>query len=960
MSENKVQKLSKVAKEFNVSIGTIVDFLKGKDIAIENSPMAKVPDEVYSVLLKEYQSEKAAKEEAEKVSNSTKAKKESISLDLDAKKPETKKEEEEIIIKNVQPVEVAAPKEKAVVKEVKKEEEPKKEEVADEVIKAKTESDVKVKVVSKIDLDALNTKTKPDKKTKAEKDEEKKTTAKGKTKASKEKEEVIETPVVVEPPVVEKTPVVEQPTTPEPPKVDFYETKVEKLEGPKIMGRIELPVKEERKKPVASSSAANSNDKKKRKRIKKSFGGTTIGDALQPKTGAGTGVPLSQESKEKKYGDRPLGTGAYNKNRSTSGNARGPKVELTPEQIQAQIKETLARLSGAGKSKASKHRKSKRDMVSDRIQEAADQTEADKKIIKVTEFVSANQLAQMMNVQVNEIISTCMSLGMFVSINQRLDAETIAIVAEEFGYQLEFVSVEVQEAIKEEEDTEDQLVSRSPIVTVMGHVDHGKTSLLDYIRKANVIAGEAGGITQHIGAYNVTLENEKTITFLDTPGHEAFTAMRARGAQVTDIAIIVVAADDSVMPQTIEAINHAQAAGVPIVIAINKIDKPGANPDKIREALSQMNILVEEWGGKYQCQEISAKQGLNIDALLDKVLLEAEMLNLKANPDKNATGTVIESELDKGRGYVSTILVEAGTLHVGDTVLAGCFSGKVKALNNERGQVVKDAGPAMPVILLGLSGAPQAGDKFHVMSDEREAREIAAKRLQLQREQGIRTQKHITLDEIGRRLAIGDFKELNVIVKGDVDGSVEALADSLQKLSTEKVQVKIIHKSVGAISESDVLLASASNAIIIGFQVRPSGSARKLAEVEQIDIRLYSIIYKAIDEIKAAMEGMLAPEFEEKIVCNIEVRDVFNITKVGTIAGCFVLDGKVTRNTKVRVVRDGIVVHDGSLGSLKRFKDDVKEVNRGFECGLNIDGFNDIKVNDIIEGYEMVEIKAKL
>ncbi|MBL7884478.1 MAG: translation initiation factor IF-2, partial [Bacteroidia bacterium] len=597
---------------------------------------------------------------------------------------------------------------------------------------------------------------------------------------------------------------------------------------------------------------------------------------------------------------------------------------------------------------------------SERLQEEAELQEAEKKIIKVTEFVSANQLAQMMNISVNEIISTCMSLGMFVSINQRLDAETIAIVAEEFGYKLEFVSVEVQEAIKEEEDQPEDLKDRSPIVTVMGHVDHGKTSLLDYIRKANVIAGEAGGITQHIGAYNVKLENGKTITFLDTPGHEAFTAMRARGAKVTDIAIIVIAADDSVMPQTIEAINHAQAASVPIVFAINKVDKPGANPDKIREALANMNILVEEWGGKYQCQEISAKMGKNIDVLLDKVLLEAEMLELKANPNKNASGTVIESELDKGRGYVSTILVETGTLNVGDIVLAGCFSGKVKALHNERGQVVKEAGPAMPVILLGLSGAPQAGDKFHVMSDEREAREIAAKRLQLQREQGIRTQKHITLDEIGRRLAIGDFKELNVIVKGDVDGSVEALADSLQKLSTDKVQVKIVHKAVGAISESDVLLASASNAIIIGFQVRPSASARKIAETEQIDIRLYSIIYKAIEEIKAAMEGMLAPEFEEKVVCNIEIREVFNITKVGTIAGCYVLDGKVTRNTKVRIIRDGIVVHDGSLGSLKRFKDDVKEVNKGFECGLNIDGFNDIKVGDIIEGYEMVEIKAKL
>jgi translation initiation factor IF-2 len=957
MTDNKVQRLSKVAKELNVSIGTITDFLKSKGHQIENNPMAKISEDIYGLLLNEYQSEKAAKEEAKQITSSTKAKKESISLDPEAKKPEVKKEEEEIIIKNVQPVATPTPKpkEKEKEKEIPKPEkkEPPVEKKEEEVIKAKADSDVKVKVVSKIDLDSLNTKTKPDKKTKAAKEEEKVAKAAPKTKG-KAKKESVEEIKEVEP--VKEIPV--EPTAPEPPKVDFYETKVEKLEGPKIMGKIDLPVKDERKKPVASSSAQNAADnKKKRKRIKKSFGGTTIGDTLQPKPATGTPVSGSEKDRAAKYEGRALGTGGY-KGKTT--NARTPKAELTPEQIQAQIKETLARLSGAGKSKASKHRKSKRDMVNERIQEAADQQEAEKKVIKVTEFVSANQLAQMMSVPVNEIISTCMSLGMFVSINQRLDAETIAIVAEEFGYQLEFVSVEVQEAIKEEEDTADQLMPRSPIVTVMGHVDHGKTSLLDYIRKANVIAGEAGGITQHIGAYNVTLENEKTITFLDTPGHEAFTAMRARGAQVTDIAIIVVAADDSVMPQTIEAINHAQAAGVPIVIAINKMDKPGANPDKIREALSQMNILVEEWGGKVQCQEISAKKGTNIDELLDKVLLEAELLELKANPNKNATGTVIESELDKGKGYVSTILVEAGTLHVGDIVLAGCFSGKVKALNNERGQVVKEAGPAMPVILLGLSGAPQAGDKFHVMSDEREAREIAAKRLQLQREQGIRTQKHITLDEIGRRLAIGDFKELNVIVKGDVDGSVEALADSLQKLSTEKVQVKIIHKSVGAISESDVLLASASNAIIIGFQVRPSVSARRLAETEQIDIRLYSIIYNAINEIKAAMEGMLAPEFEEKTVCNIEIREVFNITKVGTIAGCFVLDGKVTRNTKVRIVRDGIVVHDGKLGSLKRFKDDVKEVNKGFECGLNIEGFNDIKVGDIIEGYELVEIKAKL
>jgi translation initiation factor IF-2 len=985
MSENTGQRLSKVAKELNVSISTITEFLKSKGHPMENNPMAKLSNDLYSLLSKEYQSEKAAKEEAKQVTASsssvTRAKRENISLDEESKKVEPKKvEEEDILIKNVQnipaptlapaPVVVATP-----VPETVKEIPVEPEVVSPKVEAAKegedeVKSNVKFTIVSKIDLESLNSKTKPAKKSKAEKEEEsvaKTKTTKSKTKKVEVEPVVEEVVVVVPPPVVEVAPPIVEVVVPpvvEANKVDFYETKVDKLEGPKIMGRIELPVKDDRKKPIASSSAATSSNinKKKRKRIKKGFGGATLGDTWAPGTPGAPGTATAPG------GARPAGTPNTGSgvgrprfdNTPRNKYAKPLKVELTPDQIQAQIKETLARLSGTGKSKASKHRKSKRDLISERIQDAADQEEAEKKVIKVTEFVSASQLAQMMDVQVNEIISTCMSLGLFVSINQRLDAETLAIVAEEFGYQLEFVSVEVQEAIKEDEDKPEDLLPRSPIVTVMGHVDHGKTSLLDYIRKANVIAGEAGGITQHIGAYNVKLDNGKTITFLDTPGHEAFTAMRARGAQITDIAIIVVAADDGVMPQTIEAINHAQAAGVPIVIAINKIDKPGANADKIREGLSQLNILVEEWGGKIQCQEISAKKGENIDSLLEKVLLEAEMLDLKANPNKNAQGTVIESELDKGRGYVSTILVESGTLHVGDIVLAGCFSGKVKALHNERGMVVKEAGPAMPVSLLGLSGAPQAGDKFHVIGDEREAREIAAKRLQLQREQGIRTQKHITLDEIGRRLAIGDFKELNVIVKGDVDGSVEALADSLQKLSTEKVAVKIIHKSVGAISESDVLLASASNAIIVGFQVRPSGGARKLAETEQIDIRLYSIIYDAINEIKAAMEGMLAPEFEEKNVCNIEIREVFNITKVGNIAGCFVLDGKVARNTKVRIIRDGIVVHTGELGSLKRFKDDVKEVNKGFECGLNIKKFDDIKVGDIIEGYELVEIKAKL
>ncbi len=988
MSEFVESRLSKLAKEYSIGVSAITNFLKGKGHVVESNPNAKISAELVAMVAKEFQSEKAKGEEAAKVTSShLDLKKESISLAEDKKRPEPKhlEEKEELIIKNV-PTPTAAEKEKTNEKTVKKAivPEPVKEEP--EIIKAEAKSDMKVKVIDKINLDEINSKTRPDKKSKTElKEQREEKSPKKTTKATKEKEaaeekekeetekkgkakkeaEEKETKKKKE---KEKKPEPEATPAETPAAIEHHETKVTKLEGPKIMGKIVLPPKDQPKKPVASSHG-NNNDKKKRKRIKKNFGGGTLGDNWDPKgkPADGTGKPgVAGTSKPGENKPAAPNTGPrkqYNyQPQAPKGKfqPRTPKVELTPDQIQQQVKETLARLSGAGKSKASKHRKSKREAVSERIQEAADLQESEKKIIKVTEFVSANQLAQMMSVPVNEIISTCMSLGMFVSINQRLDAETLSIVAEEFGYQLEFVSVEVQEAIKEDDDKPEDMIDRSPIVTVMGHVDHGKTSLLDYIRKSNVIAGEAGGITQHIGAYNVKLENGKTITFLDTPGHEAFTAMRARGAQVTDVAIIVVAADDSVMPQTTEAINHAQAAGVPIVIAINKIDKPGANPDNIRQALSQMNILVEEWGGKFQCQEISAKKGQGVEALLDKVLLEAEMLALKANPNKNAKGTVIESELDKGRGYVSTILVESGTLRVGDIVLAGCFSGKVKAMHNERGGITKEAGPSMPVELLGLSGAPQAGDKFHVMDDEREAREIAAKRLQLQREQGIRTHKHITLDEIGRRLAIGDFKELNVIVKGDVDGSVEALADSLQKLSTEKVQVKIIHKSVGAISESDVLLASASNAIIIGFQVRPSATARKIAETEQIDIRLYSIIYDAINEIKAAMEGMLAAEFVEKIVCNIEIREVFNITKVGTIAGCMVLDGKVTRNTKIRVIRDGIVVHTGELGSLKRFKDDAKEVAKGFECGLNINGFNDIKQGDIIEGYEMVEMKAKL
>jgi translation initiation factor IF-2 len=928
MSEGaKTLRLSKVAKEFNLSLAKIVEFLATKGIKVENNPNAKIGDEEYSHLMKAFSSDKSVREEAEQVSQTiTKIKRETIVLD-DVKKSKKSQEEEskEIVITDLtlpKTSEEETPKTKKAVKEDPEE------------IKQEVEAVEGPKVLGKLDLDSLNLKTKPDKKGKKE------VAAEEKSSKGKKKKELSEEVKPEEKPIAE--PVADKPK--EEIQIEHFETKIEKLEGPKILGKVELPVAKEKSE---SSFAA---ERKKRKRIKK--GGLSEEEIKKVGTEQ---AKIAKERAKEKYGDPK-------QKRNVGQSAGKPRHELTEEEIQAQIKETLARLSEKGsKSKTSKNRREKREIIRERMAEEMEQMDADKKILKVTEFVSANQLATMMNVPVTKIIATCMSLGLFVSINQRLDAETIAIVAEEFGFKTEFVSAEVVEAIEEkEEENESDITSRPPIVTIMGHVDHGKTSLLDYIRKANVVAGEAGGITQHIGSYNVKLENGKSITFLDTPGHEAFTAMRARGAKITDIVIIVVAADDSVMPQTKEAINHAQAAGVPMIIAINKIDKPGANANKIREDLANLNILVEEWGGKYQSQEISAKAGTNVDLLLEKILLEAEILDLKSNPKVRATGTVIEAKLDKGRGHVADIIVQKGTLHVGDIIVAGCYSGRVKAMTNERGLPIKDAGPSIPVQLLGLNGSPTAGDKFNVMSDEREARELANKRLQLQREQGIRTQKHITLDEIGRRLAIGDFKELNVIVKGDVDGSIEALSDSLLKLSTDKVAVNIIHKSVGAISENDVMLASASNAIIVGFQVRPTLNARKLAETEEIDIRLYSIIYQAIDEIKAAMEGMLSPEFEEKIVCNIEIREVFKITKVGTIAGCYVLDGKVNRNTKVRVIRDGIVIHEGSLGSLKRFKDDVKEVAAGYECGLNIDKFDDIQVGDIIEGYDMVEIKAKL
>jgi translation initiation factor IF-2 len=986
MSEDSKQlRLSKAAKEFNLSVTTILDFLGKHGHKLDSNPNTKISDGMYDMLMKEFAGEKTAKQEAIQVSQTIKLKKDTIVFE--SKKPVAVEKEEpsEILIKDPNNTSKAPVFEEKLVKPEVVKETPPPAPVADEPIEvakaepAKRDGDFNIKIVSKIDLAEFAPKKSENKPRKEEPKKVEKPTKVNKVKEEEPKVEATK-PVPVVEAVIEVIP-----EKVEEEAIEHIETKYEKLSGPKLMGKIELPVKDDKKKPIASSNA-NADKKKKRKRIIK--GGVSeeeknqIGKTEQEKANfnRGTGNP-SQGGQQNRGPYRPgpggPGAGGQNRgpyrpgpggggpNRGGSGgynNNREAKPALTEDEIQKQIKETLARLSNqGGKSKSSKYRKDKRGMVQERLKEEQEQREANNAVLQVTEFVSANQLAKMMDVPVNNVISTCMSLGLFVSINQRLDAETISIVADEFGYKTEFVTVEAQETINDtEQDSPEDLLPRAPIVTVMGHVDHGKTSLLDYIRKANVIAGEAGGITQHIGAYSVQLDNGKKVTFLDTPGHEAFTAMRARGAKVTDVAIIVVAADDSVMPQTKEAINHAQAAGVPMIFAINKIDKPGANPDKIREALSTMNILVEEWGGKFQCQEISAKQGLNIDLLLEKVVLEAELLELKANANKLANGTVIESMLDKGRGYVSTILVQAGTMKIGDVVLAGCFSGRVKAMFNERGAAIKEAGPSTPVSILGLSGAPQAGDKFNIMSDEREAREIANKRLQLQREQGIRTQKHITLDEIGRRLAIGDFQELNIIVKGDVDGSIEALTDALLKLSTEKIQVNVIHKSVGAISETDIMLASASNAIIVGFQVRPTLTARKLAEVEEIDIRLYSIIYDAINEVKAAMEGMLAPEFEEKVVCNIEVRQVFKITKVGTIAGCYVLDGKVTRNTKVRVIRNGIVIHTGELGSLKRHKDDVKEVTTGYECGLDIAKFNDIEVNDIIEGYEMVEVKAKL
>ena len=1010
--ENKGIRLKKAATELNVGISTLVEFLAKKGHQVETNPNTRLTAEQYDIVATAFQGERAVKEQADKIEITPSGN----NLVVEASPDERKEDSEEVIIKNYnpspietkgtpKPVESAVTPDEAEVPGAQAEpapaaepavpaapaeeaQAPAPEATADApaqeseaaAIEAPQGEDVPafnpiqvgdVRIINKIDLDAINSKMRPDKakkkKGKAEKAE--KTPAEPQAQASKAKSAETQKqkakPVAPEPQPAAPEPV--EPAAPAPAPTpapvkepEFIETQYQKLEGPKLVGMVDLSQFEK--------SKSSSGEKRKRKRIKNK-GVKVNGVNGQPEAGqasAPTSAKSSNKSNRKaetpKSGTDTKSEKSEKSEKKKKKEKKVVKVEIDESEIEKQIRDTLARLSPMGKSKTSKHNREKRQKVHQRIEEEQLNEMESQKTLQVTEFVTANELATMMNVPVTQVISTCMSVGIFVSINQRLDAETIKLIADEFGFEINFASADVIDELNkiEEEDHPEDLIIRNPIVTVMGHVDHGKTSLLDYIRKTNVIAGEAGGITQHIGAYEVTTAEGRKITFLDTPGHEAFTAMRARGAKVTDIAIIVIAADDRIMPQTVEAINHAQAAGVPIVFAINKIDKPGADPDRIKTELANMNLLVEEWGGKYQSQDISAKKGINVEELLEKVILQADIMELKGNPNKRAKGTVLESSLDKGRGYVAKLLVEDGTIRKGDPIVAGAISGRVRAMYNERNQEVMSAGPSQPVLLLGLTGACQAGDTFNVTESEKEAKDIASKRTQLQREQGLRTQKHMTLDEIGRRIAIGNFKELNVIVKGDVDGSVEALSDSLLKLSTDEVQVNVIHKAVGQITENDVLLAESSDAIIIGFQVRPSVGARKMAETEQIDIRLYSIIYDAINELKDAIEGMLSPETQEKIVANLEIRETFKISKVGTIAGCMCLDGKITRNHNVRIIRDGIVVYTGKLASLKRFKDDVKEVVSGQDCGLNIEGFNDIKVGDIVEAYEIIEIKRKL
>lgn len=976
MGNERKLRLIQVAKEFKVGLNTITDFLQKKGIKSDGSPNTLVDAETYAVLEKEFGANRAAGNARESIRERISLKQTTITLE-EAKKQE-REEEKEVVIKS-------------------------------NVISVKDEIQ-QPKFLGKIDL-SPKPKAAPAPKAEAEKPAAQHPAAPAAPAPAQAPKAAAQPAPAPAPAVPEARPAQPAPATqashaapatpapaaqaapaepakpaapatpaptaqapgqpdakpaeapapaPEPaaPKDNIFRPETVTLTGPQVLGTMDV-------------SGFVAGGKHKRKRLQKEKvdvskaprGNAQGGGNKQGGQGGQGGQNRPGQGGQNRPGaqNQPKpGEGRRNKNKGKAAPKPIVRPEVSDEEVSKQVKDTLARLTAKGaKSKSAKYRKDKRDAVAERMNEEFEREEQERSTLKVTEFVTVSELATMMNVSPTQVITACMNLGLMVSINQRLDAEALVVVAEEFGYKVEFVSVEIQEAINDEgEDKEEDLVPRPPIVTVMGHVDHGKTSLLDNIRKTNVIEGEAGGITQHIGAYSVELNGQK-ITFLDTPGHEAFTAMRARGAAVTDVAIIIVAADDSVMPQTIEAINHAQAAGVPMVFAINKIDKPNANPDHIKEQLSQMNYLVESWGGKYQDQEVSAKKGLNLDKLLEKVLLEAEMLDLKANPNKKAQGTVIESTLDKGRGYVSTILVQSGTLHVGDVILSGTYTGRVKAMFNENGKKVDSAGPSTPVQVLGLNGAPQAGDTFNVMEDDRSAREIANKREQLQRMQGIMTQKHVTLDEIGRRIAIGSFKELNIIVKGDVDGSIEAMSGSLIKLSKETVQVNVIHAAVGQISESDVLLAAASNAIIVGFQVRPSASARKLAEKEEIEIRLYSIIYDAINDIKDAIEGMLEPVMKEEIVASVEVLEIFKISKVGTVAGCIVREGKLQRNTPIRVIRDGIVIYTGKLGSLKRFKDDVKEVTAGQDCGLNIESFNDIRIGDIVEGYEQVEVKRK-
>ena len=960
MAEDK--RLNKAAKEYNISTDRVVEFLKSKGHTIDPKPNTKIPAELIALLEKEFGSDKKGRETSKGNTQEQRREKEAIRQELLEKERQEKAQKEQEIIrakatiagakvvgkidldqpKKATPQEVApqqetTPKEKtapetpAVVEKVEKEvhKEPALEENHSDKHKDKDKNKHKDKDKDKKDVKSPLSKQEKDLKNKSRELLSGKPILSSKDAAKKE----------------EKKPQIE-------PEPGVIETKYTKLTGPKLVGekidlsQFERPKKKKNGKDKDKNKDAASGDKqgkRKRKRI-----------SSEKENTANPNAPKGGNSNNKDNKDK-------NKNKKKDGKIF-VKTEPTEEEVQKQVRETLEKLQGKSvKSKGAKYRKEKRDSHRHKSEEEIAQQERESTILRVTEFVTVNELSTMMDVPVNKVIGACMSLGIFVTMNQRLDAETLAIVADEFGFQIEFSTAGIDEAIPTEEDRPEDLVPRAPIVTVMGHVDHGKTSLLDHSRNENVIAGESGGITQHIGAYSVTLKRSKQrITFLDTPGHEAFTAMRARGAQITDIAIIVIAADDDIMPQTKEAISHAQAAGVPIIFAINKIDKPAANPERIKEHLANMNLLVEEWGGKIQSQDISAKKGIGVSDLLDKVLLEAEILELRANPNKRAVGTIVEAALDKGRGYVSTVLVQEGTLKIGDYVLAGTHSGKIRAMQDERGRNVKEAIPSTPVTILGLDGAPQAGDKFYVFEDEKEAKQIAAKRTQLLREQSVRTQRHITLDEIGRRIALGDFKELNIILKGDVDGSVEALTDSFQKLSTEEIQISIIHKGVGAITESDVLLASASNAIIVGFNVRPMANARALAEKEEIDIRTYSIIYDAINDLKDAMEGMLSPEMREEVTGTVEIRELFKISKVGTIAGCMVTDGKIYRNSKIRLLRENVVIYTGELSSLKRFKDDVKEVSKGYDCGLQIKNYNDIKEGDIIEAFQEVAVKKKL